>query len=101
MVALFSTTLLVAGCSSSSGTVSTVSPTEFSQVVAKPGTQVVDVRTPAEYATGHLDGAVNIDVESVRLATVSGMLVDSDGLPVANSRIMVIQERQGASPDAQ
>ena len=64
MVALFSTTLLVAGCSSSSGTVSTVSPTEFSQVVAKPGTQVVDVRTPAEYAAGHLDGAVNIDVEA-------------------------------------
>jgi rhodanese-related sulfurtransferase len=28
------------------------------------GTIVVDVRTPAEYASGHLDGALNIDVQS-------------------------------------
>jgi phage shock protein E len=27
-------------------------------------TVIVDVRTPAEYATGHLDGAVNIDLQS-------------------------------------
>lgn len=28
------------------------------------GTVVIDVRTPAEFAAGHLDGAVNIDVQS-------------------------------------
>jgi len=28
------------------------------------GTVVVDVRTPAEFATGHLEGAVNIDIEA-------------------------------------
>lgn len=27
-------------------------------------TVIVDVRTPAEYATGHLEGAVNIDFQS-------------------------------------
>lgn len=27
------------------------------------GATVIDVRTPAEYADGHLDGAVNIDVQ--------------------------------------
>lgn len=27
-------------------------------------TVIVDVRTPAEYATGHLDGAINIDFQS-------------------------------------
>ncbi|MEV1128692.1 rhodanese-like domain-containing protein [Agromyces sp. NPDC049794] len=27
-------------------------------------TVIIDVRTPAEYAEGHLDGAVNIDVQS-------------------------------------
>jgi rhodanese-related sulfurtransferase len=27
-------------------------------------TVVIDVRTPAEFATGHLDGAINIDVQS-------------------------------------
>jgi phage shock protein E len=30
----------------------------------KAGTVVVDVRTPGEYAQGHLTGAVNVDVES-------------------------------------
>jgi rhodanese-related sulfurtransferase len=28
------------------------------------GTIVIDVRTPAEFATGHLEGALNIDVQS-------------------------------------
>ncbi|MBM7503976.1 rhodanese-like domain-containing protein [Agromyces aurantiacus] len=31
-------------------------------------TVVVDVRTPAEYAEGHLDGAVNLDLTSGELA---------------------------------
>lgn len=30
----------------------------------KAGTVVVDVRTPGEYAQGHLEGAINVDVES-------------------------------------
>ena len=30
----------------------------------KTGSVVVDVRTPGEYAQGHLTGAVNVDVES-------------------------------------
>ncbi len=29
-----------------------------------PGTIIIDVRTPAEFATGHLEGALNIDVQS-------------------------------------
>ncbi|UYN84595.1 MAG: rhodanese-like domain-containing protein [Microcella sp.] len=28
------------------------------------GTVVIDVRTPAEFASGHLEGAVNLDVQS-------------------------------------
>jgi rhodanese-related sulfurtransferase len=28
------------------------------------GTVIIDVRTPAEFASGHLEGAVNIDVQS-------------------------------------
>lgn len=31
-------------------------------------TVVVDVRTPGEYAAGHLDGAVNLDLTSGQLA---------------------------------
>ena len=30
---------------------------------------VIDVRTPAEFAAGHLEGATNIDVESATWAT--------------------------------
>ncbi len=62
---LLGTTALVAGCSSSSSSsVQNVSAPEFLTAAAVPGTVVVDVRTPGEYAAGHVEGAVNIDVES-------------------------------------
>lgn len=38
---------------------SAAAPIEVAQ-----GTVIIDVRTPAEFAGGHLDGAVNIDVQS-------------------------------------
>jgi rhodanese-related sulfurtransferase len=55
--------LFVAGCSSSAGAVQTVDPQAFLTTAAQSGTTVIDVRTPAEYAAGHIDGAINIDVE--------------------------------------
>lgn len=36
----------------------------FAERVAGSGTVVVDVRTPAEFAQGHLPGAVNLDLQS-------------------------------------
>ena len=42
----------------------TLDATEFAAALKRPGTTVVDVRTPAEFAQGHLPGAVNIDVSS-------------------------------------
>jgi len=56
--------LFVAGCSSSAGAVQAVDPQAFLQTASQPGTTVIDVRTPAEFAAGHIDGAVNINVES-------------------------------------
>ena len=37
-------------------------------------TIIVDVRTPAEYSEGHLEGAVNIDVQSPDFATILSQL---------------------------
>jgi len=36
----------------------------FAAALQAPHTVILDVRTPAEFAAGHLPGAVNIDVES-------------------------------------
>ncbi len=72
--------LLVSGCSSSAGggAVSTVQPEEFVTAMAEPGTVVIDVRTPPEYAAGHVDGAVNIDVQGPDFAdSVSALPKDT------------------------
>ena len=37
-------------------------------------TIVIDVRTPAEYSEGHLDGAVNIDVQDANFGTILSQL---------------------------
>ena len=49
---LLGATVALAGCAASE-------PVELSE-----DTVIIDVRTPAEFASGHLDGAVNIDVQS-------------------------------------
>jgi phage shock protein E len=43
---------------------SSLEPADFAAALKRPGTTLLDVRTPAEFADGHLEGAVNIDVES-------------------------------------
>ena len=69
LLALFGSALLLAGCSSDSAVVSTVPPDEFVTAIAEPGSVTIDVRTPAEYAAGHVDGAINLDVESADFAS--------------------------------
>ncbi|HEY5516075.1 MAG TPA: rhodanese-like domain-containing protein, partial [Pengzhenrongella sp.] len=39
-------------------------PAAFAAALKRPGTVLLDVRTPAEFAQGHLEGATNIDIES-------------------------------------
>ncbi len=41
---------------------------EFSTFIAQPDVQLVDVRTPAEYAEGHIANATNIDVMGAEFA---------------------------------
>jgi rhodanese-related sulfurtransferase len=71
---------LVAGtaaCSSDSAAVSTVTPAEASTAIDE-GATVIDVRTPAEFAAGHIPDAVNINVESASFAAEIAELDQSE-----------------------
>jgi rhodanese-related sulfurtransferase len=73
LAALLGVTTLVTGCSST-GSVSTMKPNEFVTAMGQPGTVIIDVRTPAEYAAAHVDNAVNINVEASDFTTrVAGL----------------------------
>jgi rhodanese-related sulfurtransferase len=72
IAAVFGLTLGLSGCSSQTVDMSTV-------------TAVIDVRTPAEFAEGHLDGAVNINWEDIGFADEVSAL-DKDGVYVLYCR---------------
>lgn len=60
-------TLTLTGCSTSA--VSTLTPQEWLKAATQPGVVIVDVRTPAEYAAGHVAGAINVDVQAADFST--------------------------------
>lgn len=73
---------LAAGCTSdpvsdepitiespSAGTVALVNPATFEAAAATDGVVLLDVRTPQEFAQGHIEGAVNIDIENPSFAS--------------------------------
>lgn len=72
IAAVFGLTLGLSGCSSQTVDMSSV-------------TAVIDVRTPAEFAEGHLDGAVNINWEDPTFADQVSVL-DKDGTYVIYCR---------------
>lgn len=63
MKKLFTALLLVFGVTSGVAACAPAEPVGLSD-----GTVIIDVRTPAEFATGHLEGALNIDVQSADFA---------------------------------
>lgn len=60
LLALLSAALVLVGVSACSTTES---------LPVSDGTVIIDVRTPAEYQAGHLEGSINIDLSSADFAT--------------------------------
>lgn len=51
------------GCTGNDNIISISAP-KFEKEIKSDSVQLVDVRTPQEYAEGHIDGALNINVQS-------------------------------------
>ena len=65
LIASFAALILLAGCSSTgSATTVDLNVSEFSQKITEPDVIILDVRTPEEFASGHIEGALNIDFNS-------------------------------------
>jgi phage shock protein E len=63
LAGIFASMLFLTGCSSA-GSATNMGASEFIAKISEPGVVIVDVRTHEEFAAGHLQGAVNIDVSS-------------------------------------
>jgi len=68
-VAAIASVGLLAGCSSSNEATKKVDPVEFSEVIAQPGVIILDVRTPEEFNAGHIENAININLEGSDFAS--------------------------------
>ena len=60
--------VVLTGCSTATSATN-MEATAFSQKVSESGVITLDVRTPGEYMTGHIQGAINIDVEGTEFET--------------------------------
>lgn len=61
---IFASTLALTSCGGSSAAVD-LNPTDFQAKFQETGVILLDVRTAGEFAAGHLEGAINIDVEGM------------------------------------
>jgi rhodanese-related sulfurtransferase len=73
---LFSIPLVLGACSPQDRSRS-LSPDAFEARLSGPGVMLIDTRTPAEYSSGHLANATNLDWNSGQLEAVSEGLEES------------------------
>lgn len=78
----FVLTLLGLNTACSQQTFEDMEAERFSQFIQQTDVQLVDVRTAGEYAEGHLDGAVNIDIKQPDFLSTAKQLLDASR-PVA------------------
>lgn len=62
LAAIAALSMILTACTGSGG-YHTESVEAFASTIADPAVVVIDVRTPEEFATGHITNAVNINVE--------------------------------------
>lgn len=62
IMSLFSALLGIFSCNAQNAKFKSVNPQEFAKVISDTTVVRLDVRTAEEYADGHIDGAINIDV---------------------------------------
>ena len=58
------------------GKILSVTASVFADSIDNPGVQLVDVRTPDEYAAGNIPGSVNIDVLTGKFGETASALLD-------------------------
>jgi rhodanese-related sulfurtransferase len=63
VIAMLASVLLLAGCASGATGVTNMNVEDFSKKTAESGVVILDVRTPGEFMTGHIQDAQNIDFE--------------------------------------
>ena len=68
MMTMFATLFCGCGNTKNNESVKTVNVEEFAEKMAQQDVRLIDVRTPKEYAEGHLVGAENIDVKAADFA---------------------------------
>ena len=56
--------LTLTACGVSGGKVTNLNATDFASKISDSSVTLVDVRTPGEFTSGHISGALNIDFES-------------------------------------
>lgn len=64
--AIIAASLLVLTACSSGGGATNLGSEDFAKKIAEPGIVILDVRTSGEFYAGHIEGAINIDVEGMQ-----------------------------------
>ena len=68
MMTMFAALFCGCGNGQGNGNVKTVAVEDFAEIMARSNVRLVDVRTPKEYAEGHITRAENIDVKATDFA---------------------------------
>ncbi len=53
-------------------------PSEFKSGISQKNVQLIDVRTPMEFMTGHIENAINLDISQHKLFVEKSKALDKD-----------------------